>query len=168
MIISPRTSPYNLAVEKNILAISKDESEVTVTSDAGELRCSGTISDKTKTARMILNRNPEFLANRAGFDQTLSELRGQGEISAVWRPVARSFEELAFAFYPSRMGSNAFQPGAVSLDSIANYLGAPDEEYGQFDDFVIGDGPGVNYTLRLRIDRGLERHDSDETKITVT
>jgi hypothetical protein len=169
MIISPRTSPYNLAVEKNILAISRDESEVTVTSDAGELRCSGTISDKTKTARIILNRNLELLAHRAGFDQTLSELRGQGEISAVWRPVARSFEELAFAFYPSRMGSNAFRPGAVNLDSIANYLGAPEfEDYGEFDDFVIGDGPGASYTLRLRIDRGLERHETDETRLTVT
>jgi hypothetical protein len=67
------------------------------------------------------------------------------------------------------MGSNAFRPGAVNLDSIANYLGAPEfEDYGEFDDFVIGDGPGASYTLRLRIDRGLERHETDETRLTVT
>ena len=66
------------------------------------------------------------------------------------------------------MGSNALMPGTVNLDPITNYLGAPGiGDTGEFDDFVIGDGPEVNYTLLLRIDRGLERHESDETGVTV-
>ena len=168
MILAPRTSPYNVAVEKSALVISKDESEVTVTSDGGELRCEGTISGQTKEARIVLNRKPELPVYRAQLDQTLSVLKGQGQISAVWRPVARSFEQLVFAFYPWKMGSNALMPGTVNLDSITNYLGAPGiGDPGEFDDFVIGDGPEVSYTLSLRIDRGLERHDSDETRLTV-
>jgi hypothetical protein len=74
-----------------------------------------------------------------------------------------------FAFYPSSIGSNRLDLGSVNLDALANYLGAPGfRDPGEFDDYVIGDGPGVNNTLRLRIDRGLGRHDSDETRVTVT
>src|SRR5438105_4547166 len=169
LILAPRTTPYNVEVEKSVLVISKDESEVTVTSDGGELRCSGAISGQTRTAQIVLIRNPELPVYRAGFDQTLSELRGQGQISATWRPVAQSFEELVLAFHSSSMGSNIRDLALLDLDPIANLLGAPGfGDPGEFDDYVIGDGPGVNYALRLRIDRGLGRHDSDETKITVT
>jgi len=170
LILAPRTPPYNVEVEKSVLTISKEEGEVTVTSDGDEIRCAGAISGQTKTAHIIINRNPELPVYRAGFNQTLMELRGQGEINATWRPVARSFEEHLIAFSPASMDSNRFAVGLgpVDLESIAGYLGAPEFEYGNFDDFVIGDGPGVNYALRLRIDRGLGRHESDETKITVT
>jgi len=170
LILAPRTTPYNVEVEKSVLTISKDEGEVTVTSDGDEIRCAGSISGQTITAHIIINRNPELPVYRAGFNKTLMELRGQGEINATWRPVARSFEEHLIAFSPAGMDSNRFAVGLgpVDLESIAGYLGAPEFEYGKFDDFVIGDGPGVNYALRLRIDRGLGRHESDETKITVT
>jgi len=68
------------------------------------------------------------------------------------------------------MDSNRFAlgRGLFDLESIAGYLGATEIEYGEFDDYVIGDGPGVSYTLRLRIDRGLGRHDVDETRLTIT
>jgi hypothetical protein len=186
MTLAPRTTPYNLTVEKSALTISKDEVEATVTSDGGELHCIGTISGQTKTAHLILNRNPELPVYPSGFNQTLSEIKGQGQISAIWKPVARSFEELIFAFYPSNIGvnallpgtmninattigSNALNPGAINLDAITNYLGAPGlGDPQEFDDYVIGDGPGANYALRLRIDRGLGRHDTDETRLTIT
>jgi hypothetical protein len=74
-----------------------------------------------------------------------------------------------FAFYPSSIGSNRLDLGPLNLDAIANYLGTLGfGDPGEFDDYVIGDGPGVNYGLRLRIDRGLGRHDTDETRLTVT
>jgi len=172
MTLVPRTSPCNVEVEKSVLAISKDESVVTVTSDAGEVRCSGTISGQTRMAEIVLNRNlelPEFPVYRAGFNQTLTELKGQGSISALWRPVIRTFEEHVFAFYPSTIGSNRLDLGPVNLDALANYLGAPGSgDPGEFDDYVIGDGPGVKHALRLKIDRGLGRHDTDETRLTLT
>ena len=170
LILAPRISLHNVEVEKSVLEIPKDGSVVTVTSDGGELRCTGAISAQAKTARIILNRNPELPVYRAGFNQTLSELKGQGEINAIWRPVARSFEEHVIGFSPASMDSNRFAVGLgpIDIESIAEYIGAPEFEYGKFDDCVIGDGPGVNYTLRLTIDRGLERHESDETRLTVS
>jgi len=170
LILAPRTSPYDVEVEKSVLTISKDESEVTVTSDGGEVRCSGAISGQTRTAQIILDRNPDLPVYRAGFNQAISELRGRGEINATWRPVTRSFEEHVIAFSPASMDSNRFAlgRGLFDLESIAGYLGATEIEYGEFDDYVIGDGPGVSYTLRLRIDRGLGRHDVDETRLTIT
>jgi len=166
ILLAPRTSPYNVAVDKNVLAIPKDESEVTVTSDGGEVRCSGTISTQSKTAGIVLNRNPRLPVYRAGFNETLSLIRGGGRISASWKPVTRTFEELAMAFYPSKM--NPYDPNSAGLDRVANYLGVPAlADTRKFGDYVVGDGAGVNYTLRLRIDRGLRRHESDETRLTV-
>ena len=169
LILAPRTTPYKIEVEKSVLTISRDESEVTVTSDGGEVRCLGAISGQTKKAHLILNRNPELPVYRAGFNQTLSELRGQGEINAIWRPVARSFEEHVIAFSPANMDVNSYEVGlgALDLESIASYLGAPEFEYGESSDYVIGEGPEVSYSLRLRIDRGLERHETDETRLIV-
>src|SRR5207245_3549775 len=81
LMLAPTTTPYNVEVEKSGLTIPTDESEVTEISAGGEVRCSGAISGRTKTAHIILNRNPELPVYRAGFNQTLSELRGQGEIN---------------------------------------------------------------------------------------
>ncbi len=55
------------------------------------------------------------------------------------------------------------------LDRIANNLGAPDQQDGEkLSDYVIGDGSEVDYRLRLTVERGIGRHDSDETRLTVT
>jgi len=167
MLISPRSSPVNVSVEKSVLAIRNEESRVIVTTDGGKLRCLGEISGQSKMARIVLNRNPRLPVYRAGFNETLFELKGRGKISAVWKPVARSFEELLLAFYPSSMGS--FDSGSMGLHKIADYFGvnnfADSRELG---DFVIGDGVGVNYTLRLRLGRGLGRRAFDETRLTIS
>jgi len=63
---------------------------------------------------------------------------------------------------------NPYDPNSAGLDRVANYLGVPAlADTRKFGDYVVGDGAGVNYTLRLRIDRGLRRHESDETRLTV-
>jgi len=166
MLLAPRTSPYNVAVGKYVLTFQKAESYVTVTSDGGEVRCSGAISSQSKTARIILNRNPGLPVYRAGFNETLSLIRGGGQIRASWKPVARSFEEFVLVFYPSRIGR--YDSNFVGLDRVANYIGKPElSDTRKFGDYVVGDGAGVNYTLRLRIDRGLRRHASDDTRLTV-
>ena len=167
MLLAPRTSPYKVAVDKNILAIPKDESEVIVTSGSGEVRCSGVISSQSTRARIILNRNPRLPVYIAGFNEFLSLITGGGRISASWKPVARSFEEFVLAFYPSRM--NPFDTNSAGLDKVANYLGVPAlGDTRKFGDYVVGDGAGVSYTLRLKIDHGLRRYASDDTRLTVT
>lgn len=167
MFLSPRTAEYNIAVEKSVLAISKEQSQTAVTALRGEVRCLGTISNSSKVARIVLNRNPGPPVEGGGFDEILSELRGGGMMSVTWKPISRTFEELLLAFNPSTVFSDDLY--SWGLDRIAKNLGAPDRlEVEKRDDYVIGDGIGVNYTLRLRVDRGLGRHDSDETRLSVT
>ena len=166
MLISPRSSPLNVSVEKSVLAIPNEESRVIVTTDGGKLRCLGEISDQLKRARIVLNRNPRLPVYRAGFNETLFELKGRGKISAVWKPVTRSFEELLLAFYPSSMGS--FDSGSMGLHKIANYFGFNSfSDTRKLGDFIIGDGVGVNYTVRLELGRGLGRRAVDQTKLTI-
>jgi hypothetical protein len=47
-------------------------------------------------------------------------------------------------------------------------MGREFDDSGSIGDFVIGDGIGVSYTIRLLLDRGLGRHSSDEARLTVT
>lgn len=117
--------------------------------------------------QVILNRNPGPPVAGRGFDEILSEVRGAGIMSVTWKPVSRTFEDLVLAFYPSTVFSDDLY--TWGLDRVARNLGAPDQQDGEKrGDYVIGDGIGVNYTLRLRVDRGLGRHDSDETRLTIT
>lgn len=166
MLLAPRTAPYSVSVEKTVLSIPNDESAVTVTSEGGEIRCIGTISSKAKGARIILNRTLGPSVFKTGFDETLSQIKGGGQIRADWRPVARSFQELVVAFDPWKMLSGDIY--SYSLDRILSDLGALDRrETEHLNDLVLGDGSGVNYTLRLAIDRGLGKHHTDEAKVTV-
>ena len=166
MLLAPRTTPYSVSVEKTVLSIPNDESVVTVTSEGGEIRCSGTISDHAKTARIILNRTPGLSVFKKGFDETLSQIKGEGQIRAGWKPVARSFEELVVAFDPWKMFSD--DGYSFGMDKILSNLGAPDPgETKHLNDYVLGDGSGVVYTLRLTVDRGLGKHQADGARVTV-
>jgi hypothetical protein len=78
MLLAPRTSPYAVATETNLLAIPNNESAIMVDTGNGELRCSGNISAKSKSARIIMNRNPGLAFYRAGFNETLSAITGPG------------------------------------------------------------------------------------------
>lgn len=165
MFLAPRTKPYSVSIEKTMLAVPGEAAEVTVTAEEGEIRCIGTISGRAKEARLFLNRSPRLPVNKRGFDETLSHIKGEGQITANWKPLARSFDKLVVAFYSSRVLSDDFSWG---LDRIAKKLGSPDPAETAPLDYVIGDGIGVDYTLRLTIDRGLGRHDTDEARVTVT
>jgi hypothetical protein len=175
MTISPTRAPHGLSVDKNILAIPNEESTVAVTTGGGQVNCSGTVPVHAKAAKIVLNRNPGHPVYPSGFNETLSEIKGNGQISGVWKPVARSFEELVVAFSPWDMnsfGSRSFgfpEIARFSFDRIASNLNAFEDEYPpRPGDYVIGEGNGVIYTIRLILDRGLGRHASDETGITVT
>lgn len=166
MVLAPRTTPTSVSVEKTVLSIPNDESVVTVTSEGGEIRCIGTITSQAKGARIILNRTPGPSVFKTGFEETLSQIKGQGQIRAGWKPVARSFEELVVAFDPWKMLSGDIY--SFGLDRILRNLGAIDPgETERLNDYVLGDGAGVIYTLRLTVDRGLGKHQTDEAKVTV-
>ncbi len=166
MLLSPPDRPHNVSVEKTVLAIPGEEATMTLTAESGELRCRGTLSTGSKGARVILNRNPRLPVYKAGFNETLGKLRGRGQISVVWRPVGRSFEELVLVFDPSTICS--FEANSLSFDKIPSHIrGSEFKDSGSIGDYVIGDGIGVSYTIRLLLDRGLRRHSSDEAKVAV-
>lgn len=166
MLLSPSVRPHNISVEKTVLAIPGAEAMMTLTAESGELRCLGTLSTGSKGGRVILNRNPRLPVYRAGFNEILGKLNGPGQISAVWRPIGRSFEELVLVFDPSTICS--FEANSLSFDMIPSHLSRREfKDSGSIDDYVIGDGIGVSYTIRLLSNRGLGRHSSDEAKLAV-
>lgn len=166
MFLAPRTAPYSVSIDKTVLSIPNDESVVTVASEGGEIRCVGTISSQAKGARIILNRTPGPSVFKTGFDETLSQINGEGQIRANWKPVARSFEELVVAFDPWKMLSGDIY--SFGLDRILSNIGALDPgETEHLNDYVLGDGSEVIYALRLAVDRGLGKHRTDEAKVTV-
>jgi len=167
MLLSPPARPHNVSVEKTVLAIPGEEATMTLTAESGELRCVGTFSARSKTAKLILNRNPRLPVYKAGFNETLGKLKGRGRISAVWKPVGRSFEEFVLVFDPSNICS--FEANSLSFDKIPSHLrGREFKDSERIGDYVIGDGIGANYTIRLLLDRSLGRHSSDETRLAVT
>ncbi len=167
MLLSPPTRPHNVSVEKNVLTIPDGEATVTVTTGNGEVRCQGTFPAQSKEAKVVLNRNPRLPVYRAGFNETVSKLRGRGRMNAVWKPVGRSFEELVLVFDPSSICS--LQANSLSFDNMPSLLsGTESKGTGDKEDYVIGDGIGVSYTIRLLLRRGLGRHFSDKTRLFVT
>ena len=114
-----------------------------------------------------MNRNPGLPVYKAGFNEILGKIRGRGRISAVWKPVGRSFEELVLVFDPSTICS--FEANSLSFDRIPCHLsGREFKDSGSMGDYLIGDGFGVSCTIRLLLDRGLGRHSSDEARLAVT
>ena len=68
MTLVPRTSPCNVEVEKSVLAISKDESVVTVTSDAGA-QSSKEETPAEPAIPLDQQLSDEWLAQHAGADR---------------------------------------------------------------------------------------------------
>ncbi len=172
MLLSPGTAPHEVSVDKSTLIIPGEDATVTLSTSSGELHCLGTVPGYGfKTARIVLNRNPGLPIYKAGFNQTLCELKGSGQISAVWKPVTRNFEQCVMALHPPILSSysmTSFLPPPPYND-LAEHLGAPEDGFsGTMGDYVVGDGVGVNYTVRLVLDRGLGRHASDEARLLMS
>lgn len=163
MILSPRIGPHNLSLEKTLLAIPGSESTVLLSAENGEVRCRGSLPSGYKTARIVLTRNPELTVHKKGFDQELAKLKDPGEIFAEWRPVGRDFEERLLVFDPFNI--KRFIPD----DLIEGFRGpAGEKETEFFEDFVVGDGVGVNYSISLVLDRGVGRHSYDTARLIVS
>jgi hypothetical protein len=165
LLLSPATVPHEVSVEKGALSIHGEEGTVTLSTENGELRCAGTISESFKTARIILNRNPGLPVYKEGFNATLQELMEPGSISCVWKPVARSFEEQLLVFHPNIASTYGFGPstGYPIPSDLRRIMGVSADDT----DYVLGDGVGVDYKICLVIGRGLGRHFSDEARLIV-
>lgn len=162
MMLSPRTVPLDMSLTKASLTIPGEEANVTVSISNGELRCAGSVSGAgVKATRIILDRNPGLAVYTHGFEEQLCESKGSAGIAANWKPVTRDFEDCAIVFHPSKLWD-------FSFDDLRELLEVPEDDEKGPSDFVIGDGPRTNYTVRLTLDRGLGRHNSDEARILVS
>ena len=158
MLLSPRTFPHGVTVDKPGLSIP-NEANLAITSDAGQLQIKGTITGtKSEAVRLVLNRNPHLPIYRAGYNEQLVEFTQPGEINATWKPVGRVFQDLLLAFYPSTIGGD-------DLEGVAHMLGAPEGDY-NVAATVVGDGLFTDYKLRLTVEHQF-RTVSDETRLVV-
>lgn len=160
MFLSPAATARQIILTKTALAVPGSSDTVALSTENNEIRCSGTISGGFKKARIVLNRNPGLSIYKEGFNQTLCEVQIPGEIKVAWKPVGRSFEQRLLVFDPIRLTYTSIMDLIDTLEA-----GNDDDEF--FSDYVIGDGVGVNYAVRLVLDRGLGRHFFDEAQIRI-
>jgi hypothetical protein len=170
MLLSSNARAHEVSVEKTTLALPGEDATLTLSTDNAELSCAGIINGHGfKAARIVLNRNPGLPVYREGFNETLCEIREPGAAGAVWKPVARNIEPCLLAFNPPTQGTFSKSSFFPPFDDLAKHLGAPEDDYsGTMTDYVVGDGVGVGYTIRLILDRGLGRHSLDESSLKVT
>ena len=162
MLLSPRTVPLDLSLTKASLTIPGEEANVTLSVSNGELRCAGSVSGRgVRGARIILDRNPGLPIYTHGFEEKLCQLKGAGVIATNWKPVTRVFEDFVIVFHPTKLWD-------FSFDDVRELLGVPEDDDMGPADFVIGDGHGTNYAIRLILDRSLGRHSSDEVRLLVS
>ena len=161
MLVSSTAPTRELSVDKTTLRIPGEDATVTLSTEGGELRCIGSVSGHgVKSAKLVLIRNPDCPVFPAGYEETLSEFVGPGEVFATWKPVVRSFEECLIVYPPAK---------DIDFDQVAEHLGAPDIDFTQtMKSHVVADGVGVRYKVRLVLAQGLGRHPSDEATLTVT
>ena len=164
MLISPRTSPIRVSLWKTSLSIPADGSGAKVDlSTNGGLACEGTVSSGGLSARLLLTRNSSPAITGLELAEELSELKQPGNITAKWKPVRRSFEELLFVFRPLDVNLG-------DLDELVEHVGADTETFDEAGPkpFIVGDGPEARYTLKLVVKKHLRSDSVDETSLAVT
>jgi len=162
MVISPSNSPRAESVEKTSLSFPGLEESVALSTVDGAVRCLGTISGNVKSAKIILNRNPGLPVYKAGFDQEIGEFKPPCQVDVTWKPVGRNFERRLLVFDPFR------NQGRMIDDLMDSFWSKEQDDLPDFGDYVIGDGPAVDYSIRFVMDRGLGRHVSDQSRIILT
>jgi hypothetical protein len=70
------------------------------------------------------------------------------------------WKQRQLAFYLANLDPEDFE-------DVAHWLGAPELEYENTPPFVVGDGPGTEYKLRLVTDHLFHKRVLDETRFLV-
>jgi hypothetical protein len=158
--------PLKVNVEKSPLSISHDGAEAmaevsSISFDDGKsIRIDvSSHGEGFKRVWLTLKRN----VNRASTEEFIGELT-EGIGSFTWRPFQRNFD-VALATH-SNMSLNDFL-------GFLNYLGANSKQsffsLGTYlpSDFLLCDGPTMNYTLSIKGEKHFIGHEEDKTKITL-
>lgn len=164
MLISPRSAPGRVSVGRPALSVPHEGSEVKVDLTAnGELRCEGTLSGNWLSAQLLLTRNSNPPITGLELTEEIGELKQPGRLTATWKPVARSFEELLFVYHPADVNLE-------ELDELIDHVGAKTESFDEAGTapFVIGDGPEGTYMIKLVLKRHLRSDTWEQTSVTVS
>ena len=168
-ILRSPSSPLKASIEKSPLTISHSSAQAmaqieSVTADPGEtssLRADVSVNGEGfKKVWLSIKRSVQ----RASFEETIGDLTN-GLETFTWKPTVRIFDTLLVTY--SDMFMNHYlgllqQLGAeTNRSSLAfgSYLPRP---------FVLCDGEGIDYTLRLTGEKHILGHEKDETQITLT
>jgi hypothetical protein len=157
-------SPLKINIEKSPLTITHSSAQVMAqieTSNFDErksLRVDVTVNGEGfKRIWLSLKRN----VKRASLEETLGEVV-DGMETFTWKPITTNFDTVLVT--SSNMSLGAFLDFLKSLgaDAKQSLLGAYMPS-----DFLLCDGSGIDYTLRLRGEKQIFGHEEDKTKITL-
>jgi hypothetical protein len=160
-------SPLKINVEKSPLTITHGSAQAMAqvgssNFDEGKsLRADVTVNGEGfKRVWLTLKRN----AGRASVEESLGEV-ADGLGTFTWKPVAANFDVVlvtssnmslgAFVDFLKYLGADAKQ----SFFAMGSYLP---------NDFLLCDGPTMDYTLRFRGEKHFVGHEEDKTKISLT
>ena len=155
-------APLKIDVDKSPLTITHGSTQVMAQigssnfEDKKSLRADVTVQgDDFKRIWLTLKRS----AKRASIEETIGEVT-DGMGTCIWKPVISSFDVVLVT--SSNMSLGAF------LDFL-KYLGANAKQslLGSYmpNDFLLCDGPGMNYTLRLKGEKRFLGHEEDKTEV---
>lgn len=156
--------PLKVGVEKSPLTISHGsaqamaEVESSNFEDRKSLRADITVNGEGfKRVWLTLQRS----TSRASIEETIGEV-ASGIGTFTWKPFLRTFDVVLVT--SSSMSLSAF------LDFL-KYLGADAKQslWGSYmpSEFLLCDGPAMNYTLQLRGEKHFVGHEEDKTKISL-
>jgi hypothetical protein len=164
MLISPNPTAGRVSIGKQSLSIPADGSEAKILLSAdGGLNCNGTVHGSNISGELLLTRNSNPPISGLAISEELAKVKdSSAEITASWRPVTRTFEELLFVFHPGDVNLG-------DLDELVEHVGASTETFDETGvaPFVVGDGPEATYTLRLALKRHHRSDATDETVVKV-
>jgi hypothetical protein len=163
LLRSPQ-APLKLEIQNPSLNIKHDSAQATLqvssaNSDEGDfLRAYASVQGEDyKHVYVTLKRS----VNGASIEESLGEVTdGLGTFN--WKPITKSFD-LALVT-SSSISASAFVGFLEALGAQTNNsLWSPSLR----NSFLLNDGPTIEYTLSLKGDRGLFRHDEDKMQITL-
>ncbi len=158
--------PPRIDIEKEMLSIQHDSMNVNVQlqsrgglENEDELRMYvSTQGEGLKNVQIILQRSMQYARN----EQTIAAITS-GMENPTWKPLRREFDLALVA--NTNTNINAFIEflrflGADAKPSfLASYMP---------NDFLLCDGAGIDYTLKLKGEKRFLGHEEDETKIALT